>query len=194
MKMNKIRIIIFSIALISFSSFRNTYELSKAGNEIIITGTSNLHSWSMGVVASDCAADFDIEDSQLISISRVEFTCKSRDIRSNNNLMDKKTYEAVRADSYPEINFGFLTNTGLVSEGRKFNGTLKGNLSVAGTTREIEVPFKGTLNYDNTIRVEGSVELRMSDFKIDPPTALLGKLKTGDMVMVNFNFNLSGKS
>lgn len=194
--MNKstIRIIILSVALISLNSFGKTYELSETGNEIIIKGTSNLHNWSMEVVTSNCVAEFDIEGVQLKNITNVDFTCKSKDIRSNNNLMDRKTYEAIRAERFPEINFTLLSSNGLVSAGREFNGTLKGNLTVAGTAREIVVPFEGILNNDNTISVEGSVELKMSDFKIDPPTALLGALKTGDLITITFSLKLSGRS
>lgn len=185
---------VLTVVLAVLTSFSEIYELSRAGNEIVISGTSNLHNWSMSVDESDCVAEFDIDGLELKSIKRVDFTCKTRDIKSNSNLMDRKTYEAINADSHPEIRFTLLTNSALVSDGQNFNGIIRGNLSVAGYTKEIVVPIRGTINENNTIMVKGSVDLKMTDFKIDPPTALLGTLKTGDLVTVTFSLNLFNKS
>lgn len=183
-----------TIALIFLTSFSETYELSYPGNEILISGTSNLHNWTMSVVESNCVAEFDIEGMQLRGIERIEFSCRTSDIESNNNLMDRKTYDAIKADKHPAIRFTLLANETLETEGNNFNGTLRGNLSVAGLTREITVPFSGIINNNNTILVKGSVDLKMTDFNIDPPTALLGTLKTGDLVTVSFSLNLSSTS
>lgn len=194
MKKRVILIGFISIALTVLTSFSETYESSSAGNEIYITGTSNLHNWNMAVVASNIVAEFDIEGLQLKNIRRVDFTCKTRDIKSNSNLMDRKTYEAIKSDNHPEIRFTLMVNSVPVSDGRNFSGTLRGNLNVAGLTREIAVPFTGTLNENRTILVKGSVDLKMTDFKIEPPTALLGTLKTGDNITVTFSLNLFNKS
>jgi len=194
MKKRIVLIGLISVALTVLTSFSETYESSVAGNEILIAGTSNLHSWNMAVVASNCVAEFDIEGLQLKSIRKVDFSCKTRDIKSNNNLMDRKTYEAIKADNHPEIRFTLTEGSVPVTDGRNFSGTLRGRLNVAGFSREVSVPFTGTLNANNTILVKGSVDLKMTDFKIDPPTALLGTLKTGDLVTVTFSLNLFNKS
>jgi len=44
---------------------------------------------------------------------------------------------------------------------------------------------EGTMQ-DGTIRFEGSHTMLQTDFGVDPPTALLGRLKTGDEVTVRF--------
>jgi hypothetical protein len=43
---------------------------------------------------------------------------------------------------------------------------------------------------DGSIAVRGSVPLFMSDFGIEPPTAMLGMLKTADQVTVKFELAL----
>ncbi len=194
MKYKLTRVLMLIMAVAALSSFGKSYELSKEGNEIHINGTSNLHNWNMIVVESSCEAEFDTEGLLLKSINKVNFSCKPTDIRSNSNLMDRKTYDALRSNRFPAIKFSLSSGADIKSAGRNFRGTMIGDLVVAGVTKTVEIPFTGTVNDDDTIRVEGSVELKMSDFNISPPTALLGTLKTGDLIAVSFSLKLLSKS
>ena len=189
-----IRILILFITIITLNSFGKTYELSNEGNEILINGTSNLHNWHMTVVASNCDAEFKTEGFQLKNIDNINFSCKVSDIKSDYSIMDRKTYEALKADSYPVIKFSLISNTELISDDSKFRGSMRGNLNAAGITREVTIHFTGDLEDHNICRVKGSVDLKMSDFKITPPTALLGTLKTGDNISVTFSLILLSKS
>jgi hypothetical protein len=192
--MRYLRTLILIISVTSLTSFGQLYELSNKGNEILIKGTSNLHDWQMNLIVSNCEAEFDKEGFQLRSIKKVNFSCEPSNIRSDYNLMDRKTYAALKADVYKVIKFNLLSKTELKSDDREFKGSLRGNLYIAGITNEVEVPFTGILNSDNTINVEGSFELRMSDFDISPPTAILGTLKTGDKITISFSLKLVNKT
>lgn len=194
MKNRIIRVLMLTIAVTALASTGKYYELSKVGNEILINGTSNLHEWTMNVVESSLEAEFDTQGLRLKSINKLIFSCKPSDIKSNSNLMDRKTREALKAEKFPEIKFSLSSGTDIKSDNRKFSGNLKGTLLVAGVTKIVEVPFTGFVNDDNSLRVEGSVDLKMSDFKISPPTALLGTLKTGDNISVSFSLRLLSKS
>ena len=194
MKSRIIRVLMLTIAVTALTSYGKYYELSKEGNEILIIGTSNLHDWNMNVVKSSCEAEFDTDGLRLKSINKVIFSCKPSDIKSNSNLMDRKTHEALKAEKFPVIKFSLSSGTEIKSDNRNFSGNLKGTLLVAGVTKIVEIPFTGFVNDDNSLRVEGSVDLKMSDFKISPPTALLGTLKTGDNISVSFSLKLLSKS
>ncbi len=192
--MKYFRILIVIISFTSLNSFGQLYELSNEGNEILIKGTSNLHDWQMNIIVSNCEAEFDKEGFKVKSIKRVNFSCEPSDIRSDYNLMDRKTYNALKGDVYQVIRFNLLSKTELISVNRQFKGSLRGSLYVAGINNEVEVPFTGILNGDNTIDVEGSFELRMSDFNITPPTAILGTLRTGDKISIFFSLKLVSKT
>lgn len=106
--------------------------------------------------------------------------------------MDRKTYAALNADTYPEIKFNSLTANGIKTVNSKFSGNLTGNLLIAGISRAVAVPFTGLVTNKagkNEISVSGSVELEMSDFKISPPTAIMGTLKTGNKIVLSFSLN-----
>jgi hypothetical protein len=172
-------------------SKETTFELSENRGEMIITGTSSLHDWEMTLKSINCEAQIEHEGTLLKSIDNISFSCKATDIKSESSLMNKKAYGALKADAFPQIKFNWISTTGLVSEGNNFKGDVTGKLNVAGETRETIVPFKGTFVDNNTVIITGSTELQMSSFKITPPTALLGTLKTGDKISVSFTLQFT---
>ena len=63
--------------------------------------------------------------------------------------------------------------------------SISGELMVAGVTKKIDI--KVTLSKKNQlIMVDGNHQLKMTDFGINPPKALLGAIKTGDEIEVKF--------
>jgi hypothetical protein len=44
------------------------------------------------------------------------------------------------------------------------------------------------VNPSGVVNVKGIVPLKMTDFGVDPPTAMLGALKTGDDIKINYDF------
>ncbi len=42
---------------------------------------------------------------------------------------------------------------------------------------------------DGTVKATGMVPIKMTDYGIKPPTAIFGRLKTGDEVKVNFELD-----
>jgi polyisoprenoid-binding protein YceI len=166
------------------------YNVSAAEGEIIVRGTSSLHDWDMTLRQLDCDVSLSNEGNLIKSIEKVVFTCKASDIKSDNKIMDRKAQYALKSDIAPEIKFVAGKATDLVANGNKFSGKLTGRLTVAGESRDITVPFEGTISDNYLINVEGKADLKMSDFRIVPPTALMGTLKTGDEISVIFSLRL----
>ena len=63
-----------------------------------------------------------------------------------------------------------------------------GNLCVAGVTNAITMPVTVLPDADGRIQFAGSVKVKMTDFKIEPPSPSLGgvSIKTGDEVTLRF--------
>jgi hypothetical protein len=176
--------------ILSFTLNGQSFSLSDNGNTIVVKGTSSLHDWVMEMANMDCKVNLILEGSRLKDIGEIKFSGKAKELKSESNLMDKKAYSALQSDKFPEIKFIKTSLTGLLSENNKFSGKLAGDLSVAGETRRVNFPFTGTMGSNRTIDINGEIELKMSDFKIDPPTAMLGTLKTGDAISVSFTLRL----
>jgi len=183
-------LILLFITILSFNLNGQSFSLSDKESTMHVKGTSSLHDWVMEMATMNCNVNLTLEGSRLKDIGEIKFSGKAKELKSESNLMDKKAYSALRSDKFPEIKFVKTSLTGLLSEDNKFSGKLAGDLSVAGETRRVNFPFTGIMGSNRTIDINGEIELKMSDFKIDPPTAMLGTLKTGDAISVSFTLRL----
>ena len=66
--------------------------------------------------------------------------------------MDSKTHDALKANKYPTITFHMKSVNSLVSTGDTINGSLNGDVTIAGVTRNITLPFTGHFT-GSTIKV-----------------------------------------
>jgi polyisoprenoid-binding protein YceI len=161
-------------------------------SKMIITGTSTLHDWTSEVTMSKGTASFIADQGKITGISRLSLEIPIESIKNDKSLMNTKTYEALRSDEFPVIRFNMVK---LV----KFSGnsmTASGTLTIAGKSREIELFVDLLKTADDKIIVRGEKSLKMSDFGVEPPTALMGTIKTGDEITVKFEttFTTLGKS
>lgn len=161
-----------------------------ADSRIIITGTSNLHDWEETVEKFDVALVMKFEKNEILGIDRVHFNCKAESIASDNSIMTNKTMDALKTDQYPEIEFSMASIGNLASANGKFSGVLTGDLRLAGVTNRISIAFSG--HYENNrIKITAVKDINMNDFKIKPPTAMMGALKTGENVVLSFQLQFS---
>lgn len=176
------------IALIFMSAdtaVKNTYTLSKAYS-VSIHGTSNLHDWDEtvktvtgnGVINWNADGSFDLV---AMNIKMDVHSIKS----TEGSTMDNNTYKALKADSNPEITFVLNTPVkSIAASGHSI--TAKINLSVAGVTKTVDMTVNATASGHGNVTFEGSKTIKMTDYGIDPPKALMGVLKTGDDITIHF--------
>jgi polyisoprenoid-binding protein YceI len=104
--------------------------------------------------------------------------------------MNNKTKDALRTEKYPEIVFTMVSTDKLTSANGKFSGVLTGDLNLAGVTKRISIAFSG--HYENNrIKITAVKDINIIDFKIKPPTAMMGVLKTGENVVISFQLQFS---
>lgn len=106
------------------------------------------------------------------------------------NRMNRDLQNALKSDDYPEITFLF-DSAELIQMPKHpddpFEVEVKGSLTIAGETRDIHfVTFANYLEAD-LVRAVGNTTIKMSDFNIEPPTALMGLIKADDELTVKFN-------
>jgi hypothetical protein len=191
-----VKVGVYLSLLLSFCGDGNSqigYYINPVNSKMTIQGTSSLHDWQMEVRDMNLSTKLTTDGRKINSIQFIEFSCVPTSIVSDYKLMDKKTYEALRTDVYPKIAFRMNKEKLLTVSGNDFNGIVIGNLFIAGETREIEVPFQGHLLDNGQVMVQGTVNLKLSDFSIDPPTAMFGTLKTGDNISIVYSIELDSQ-
>lgn len=161
-----------------------TFVLTPSGNKVEVKGTSSLHDWKMELTKVNSGFQLVKEGVSVKSIDNASFSCNAKDLKSESSLMDKKAWDALKADKQPEIKFTSGPISGIVTNGDQITGKAKGQLTVAGQTREVTFPFSGKIS-GNSVKIDATADLAMSNFNITPPTAMLGSLKTGDKITVS---------
>ena len=159
--------------------------------DLVISGTSTLHSWDMKSAKGTCTAVFTFNNAgQLTGLKALSFSTPANSLKSEHSAMDKNAYKALKTDKSPVITY--TMNTGSVVPSSTGMNTLlcKGRLTVAGTTIDEDVTALGKLNPDGTVTVTGSSKISMKDFNMVPPTFMMGTIKTGNDVVLKFNVTL----
>ena len=104
--------------------------------------------------------------------------------------MNRDLQQALKSDEFPEIVFMFDNATmlnGPQEVDDAFEIEVHGSLTVAGNTKNIRFVTKAYYLEHNKVRAIGRTTIRMSDFGVEPPTALMGLVKADDELAVNFD-------
>jgi len=170
-------------------------------SKLWIEGTSNLHGWSCKATAIDAAVDLDAAAAAEVNVAppkalkRVEVKVPVKSIKCGHGGMDNNLYKALNADGSPEITY-ILATFDAVSGDVKDTFTLHtvGTLTIAGKENPVNMDVVATRLADGTVQAKGMVPIKMTDYGIKPPTAIFGRLKTGNEVKVNFELTIGAKA
>lgn len=170
----------------------NTYTLSK-DYMVTINGTSNLHNWNekVGIASGDASASFNSDGS--FDLTAISIKMNVRSIKSDmGSIMNNNTYKALKADANPEIIFTLSAPVkSIQTKASETTVSAKGNLTIAGVTNPVDMQVKVYMPEHGKLAFEGSQTINMTDYDINPPTALFGTLKTGSVITISFVTNFT---
>lgn len=117
----------------------------------------------------------------------VEMLLAVKNLKSGDETLDKHMYENLKAEKFPQIHLKLATfNFSDSRDGKPESVTASGTLMVAGVTKPLELKINLMIE-GQKLRITGNKKLLMSDYDIDPPTMMLGAMKTRNEVEINFN-------
>jgi hypothetical protein len=196
------------IPVAASGSFIRYAAFSRPGltNFVRIEGTSTIHDWQVegrligGSVelgtelptqpgARAVAGTMDAKVNAFIPVRSLKSV--EKDGSAYSSPMDEIMYRKLLEQSYKRITFT-LTSLTLkeeprsITEGSIYEAT--GKLAVAGVTNAITMPVTVLPDVAGRIQFAGSVKVKMTDFKITPPSPTFGgvSIKTGDEVTLRF--------
>lgn len=187
---------------------------ARSGSKMRIEGTSNIHDWQVESPfiggALQVGKNFPLEPGATVAPGKVEATgdafilvlsLKSleKDGKPYSEKMDEvMNKEKLMADKFPRITY-HLTELTLKEVPKEKSGPFildsKGDLAVAGVTNKISMPVNVTPSGDKEgkIKINGTVTVKMTDFKIEPPSPKFLPIKTGDEVKLIFEWFVAPK-
>uniref|UniRef100_UPI003511425B YceI family protein n=2 Tax=Xanthomarina TaxID=1868329 RepID=UPI003511425B len=179
---------IFFFAILFFSSFSvvqsQEYNLSNSDSELKVYGTSNVHDWEIN--ANEQSGVIDLIYSNELEINKLKIVIPAESLKSGKGGMDKNTYKALKTDKYKNITFSLTEIKSSTRLGdQKYKVKALGNLTISGVTKNVSIDFNLDIN-SNTIHIVGEKSIKMTDFNVEPPTALFGSITTGDEITIKF--------
>ncbi|MDO5654639.1 MAG: YceI family protein [Flavobacteriaceae bacterium] len=174
------QILVAMMVMFSGLAMAQTFTL-QSNPSLAITGTSTMHDWEMKSNTATGTLKGTMSGNSLSAIQNLEVVMKATTLKSGKAGMDKKAYEAMKTNSHANASFK-------LSSAKKSGNTwtMTGNFTFAGTTKAVTLNVSESTS-GGVITLSGSHKFNLTDYKITPPTALMGTIKTGDAVEVKFN-------
>ncbi|MCB0487615.1 MAG: YceI family protein [Cyclobacteriaceae bacterium] len=181
--------ITIALMILAISLYAQNEYVLKA-NKVTVAGTSTLHDWESDVTKVEWSGTITIDDGKIAQVNNVLVRIPVESIKSTKGrIMDSKTYEAFNSEKNPYITYKLQhaeLNGGVINA--------NGQLTMAGATKAIPLKVKATVGANEEIRLSGSYEMKMTDYKMEPPTAVMGTIKVGDEVTIKFDLTVAPKN
>jgi hypothetical protein len=169
------------------------------GSSLSISGTSNVNTFSCL-----CAETF---KRQVLEIVRVDSTRQLRfknavlklptqSMDCNNSRMNSDLCDALKSSKYPyivvELQQIQLRPTALnATRNEWFDVVAVATLTITDVCKPIVMDVRGIRLGDDRYRFVCSKNVRMTDFNVDPPTALFGLIKVNNDIKINLDITAS---
>ena len=211
--MNRLTTILSTAALalapVSLAAADNTaptvrYHSASSGSSVLVEGTSNIHDWSgtsetiIGHVDVpgrwvERDGELQLEHALADGDARVAIAVKIpvKELEGNRRGLASNMHDALEADDHPYVTFTLNDLAGATSAGNGAQWTASGALTVAGSSRDVELALRLSARPNGNVRVELTKDLLMTDFGIDPPRAMMGMARAADEVQVNITWELT---
>ncbi len=184
-----LRLIIGSFLVMVFSAtpmVGQTFNVNNGASNLKVEGTSNIHDWEMNAKELQGSMTVQMEDGQLVQLDELKFTVVAESLKSGKGGMDKNTYKALDTDDHKRITYELTSVKNLDCTSKtSCKITTTGNLTIAGTKQNVELVFDAKVAGDK-ITLSGNKKIKMTSYKVDPPTAMFGTITTGDEVNIKF--------
>lgn len=155
---------------------------SIASGTVRVSGTSNVHDWNCSTARATGSFQGEASATALTSVSNLTVTVPVASLDCRNGTMNTNLRRAMNASAQPTIRFALASAT---VSGTTVSGN--GQLTINGQTKPVQFRASVQPAAGGRFRVTGTVPVKMTDFGVTPPVAMMGAMRTGDRVTVTFD-------
>ena len=162
------------------------------GSEITIQGTSTLHDFHCKT--DKILAYVDVDPSytkDLTKVARplvsVKVNIVARTLTCGGGTIDNNMYKTLKTDQFQLIKYTMSGYDLLDATTSSFSANTKGTLQIAGQDKPVDIKINAARLAEGKATAEGEQTIKLTDFGIDPPSFMFGRLKVGNEIKVKFN-------
>jgi len=169
-------------------------------SKLYIDGTSTFHNFTInakevsGYLVLNKVEQNGNAKAVLDNMSEMKVVVPVKKLDTDKSSMNDNMDDALKADKAPDITYELKSvESGKISNNPNDPGKFitTGNLTIAGVSKQIEMPVDGYIGKDGNLYFKGEETVKMTDYGVKPPTMFFGTIKTGDAVVVHFDLVLS---
>lgn len=181
-------LLVLGLIAISTTSWMGVMRFSNRSHQMTIAGTSNLHDWTTNVQEISLIAEMELVNGYVSTVGTVTMSAKVNSIKSDKgSVMDGKTREALKGDKNPNITYRLRQVEIAQLKDKISKLSTEGTLNIAGVTKPVKMDVFARQLPNGEVEVWGTHALSMKDYGMQAPTALMGTIKTGDLVTINYS-------
>lgn len=190
---------VLSLFLLGFFSNQSyTQESFKVQSLILnesnlrINGTSNVNDF-------ECVFNGDFEESSLthkvylgkdnLSVSGDSLALQIDSFDCGKRAINRDFRNTLKSSEFPNI----VIHLSSIKRNSTTDSALV-SINLAGVSKEYALPLSNVKTENGNVVYNGFQSLKMTDFNIDPPTALLGLVKVRDELMIHFELVMKSES
>lgn len=181
--------LLLSITLLfAINDYKKIEFSASEGSKIVVKGTSTLHDWDMVTTKMESNAVLFYNGDSLI-VDSFEGSFLVKDLKSGKKEMDKNAYKALDEKKHSKIQFNLIEVQAVDKSANTITALF--SIEVKGTIQEKVLQAQINPMDENIVNITGSAEFKMTDFNVKPPVFMLGALRTGNEITIDFNLNLA---
>ena len=169
-----------------YTVFGQDSKVVLAESKLAVNGTSNVHDWTIEAKAMNGKASVTLDAGDLKAIKSLDFSVEVEQLKSGKSGMDKNTFKALKSTSHKNISFKLVKVVKITTiSDNNYTVETQGDLTIAGVTKRINQSFTVKLIGKKMV-FTGKQKIDMTVYGVEPPKALMGTIKTGKDVTVDF--------
>lgn len=188
--------IILTLSVTPFFGYTQKFQLESASS-VKILGTSTLSDWEVAVESFDGYLELNKTLNKNFEPSFIKKAALNFDVQSmksgRGETMDNKIYKALKKDEQPTITFKSSEFNSIENEKDESEYRIwiesKGKVKIAGVEKEVSIRMEGNTEGNNILNFKGKMLLKMTEFNIEPPSAMFGQIVTGDEITLSFELS-----
>ncbi|MCS7037001.1 MAG: YceI family protein [Saprospiraceae bacterium] len=165
-------------------------------SSLLLKGTTNVNKFTCACEDQFGFQELEVEAGHATSkFYNARLSMTTRKFNCKNGQMERDLQKALKAETYPKILID-LTEARYSPEHLKKNDTgwfdveARVVLSIAGTTKEKSIQAQAKRISENRFVLKGEKAIRMTEFGIEPPTAMFGLIQVDDLITFHFDLTI----